>query len=139
MTVRLPKCFGGRFDRLDSERPARSAVRPPGSASHGILPMKLVWSQPSAPHARPRALLPLAVLCLFLGGVVSDRPGAADGPRPVRAAAASLLLTGTLLLIVGGAAFLVQRVRRPGPRLSLAPPAPNDPSPLSSFKEEEQR
>jgi len=101
--------------------------------------MKLVWSQPSAPQARPRGVLPLAVLCLFLGGVVSERPGISDGPRPVRAAAASLLLTGGLLLIVGGASLLVQRARRSGPRLSLAPPDSNDPSPLSSFPEEEQR
>lgn len=101
--------------------------------------MKLVWSQPSTPHGRPRTILPLAVLCLFLGGVISDRPGIVDGPKPVRAAAASLLLTGGLLLVIGGASFVLQRTRRGGARLSLAPPAPNDPSPLSSFKEEEQR
>ena len=101
--------------------------------------MKIVWSQPSARPARPRGILPLAVLCLFLGGVVADRPGISDGPRPVRAAAASLLFTGGLLLIVGGASLIIQRARRTGPRLSLAPPVPNDPSPLSSFPEEEQR
>ena len=101
--------------------------------------MKLVWSQRSTPQARPRGVLPLAVLCLFLGGVVSDRPGISDGPKPVRAAAASLLLTGGLLLIVGGASLLYQRARRGSPRLSLAPPVPSDPSPLSSFPEEEQR
>lgn len=101
--------------------------------------MKLVWSQPAASHPRPRGVLPLAVLFLFLGGVVSDRPGISDGPKPVRAAAASLLLTGSLLLIVGGASFLIQRARRTGPRLSLAPPTSSDPSPLSSFSEEEQR
>jgi hypothetical protein len=101
--------------------------------------VKLVWSQPSRSYARPRGVLPLAVLCLFLGGVMSDRPGIADGPRPVRAVAASLLLTGSVLLIVGGASLLIQRARRGGPRLSLAPPASTDPSPLSSFPEEEQR
>jgi hypothetical protein len=101
--------------------------------------MKLVWSQPSAPHGRPRNLLPLAVLCLFLGGVASDRPGIADGPRPVRAVAASLLLTGSLLLVVGAAAHVIQKTRRGGPRLSLAPPAPEDPRSLSPFEEEEQR
>jgi len=101
--------------------------------------MKLVWSQPSAPHGRPRSLLPLAVLCIFLGGVVSDRPGIGDVSKPVRAAAASLLLTGGLLLVVSGAALVFQRSRRPGARLSLAPPAPPDPRPLSSFPEEEQR
>ncbi|HLN57937.1 MAG TPA: hypothetical protein VLU06_02175 [Thermoanaerobaculia bacterium] len=101
--------------------------------------MRLVWSQPSAPQGRPRSLLLLAVICIFLGGVVSDRPGIADGPRPVRAAAASLLLTGALLFIVGGAGLAFQRGRRSSPRLSLAPPSPSDPHPLSSLQEEEQR
>ena len=101
--------------------------------------MRLVWSQPSAPQGRPRSLLLLAVICIFLGGVVFGRPGIDDGPRPVRAAAASLLLTGALLFIVGGAGLLLQRSRRPGARLSLAPPSPSDPQPLSSIQEEEQR
>ena len=135
----FPECFGGRFERLDSERPTRPAVRPPGSASRGVLALRLVWSQPSPNHGRPKSLLPLAVLFLFLGGVVSDRPGIVDGPKPVRAAAASLLLTGSLLLVIGGASFVLQRARRTGARLSLAPPVPNDSRPLSSFEEEEQR
>jgi hypothetical protein len=101
--------------------------------------MRLVWSQPSVPHGRPRSLLPLAVLFLFLGGVVSGRPESGDGPRPVRAAAASLLLTGGLLLVAGGAAHVLHKIRRPGARLSLAPPAQPDSRPLSSFSEEEQR
>lgn len=101
--------------------------------------MRLVWSQPSAPHGRSRSLVLLAVICIFLGGVVSGRPGIADGPRPVRAAAASLLLTGALLFIVGGAGLMLQKGRRPGARLSLAPPSPSDPHPLSSLQEEEQR
>jgi hypothetical protein len=57
----------------------------------------------------------------------------------VRAVAASLLLTGGILLIVGAAAHVIQKSRRTGPRLSLAPPAPEDPRSLSSFEEEEQR
>jgi hypothetical protein len=69
--------------------------------------MRLVWSQPSVPHGRPRSLLPLAVLFLFLGGVVS--------------------------------AHVLHKIRRPGARLSLAPPAQPDSRPLSSFSEEEQR
>ncbi len=101
--------------------------------------MRLVWSQPSAPNGRPRSLLLLAIVCIFLGGVVSGRPGIVDGPRPVRAAAASLLLTGALLFVVGGAGLALQKGRRSGPRLSLAPPAPSDPHPLSSVQEEEQR
>ena len=84
--------------------------------------MRLVWSQPSVYHGRPKSLLPLAVLCIFLGGVVSDRPGIGDVSKPVRAAAASLLLTGGLLLVVSGAALVLQKSRRPGARLSLAPP-----------------
>jgi hypothetical protein len=101
--------------------------------------LRLVWSQPAPHHGRPKSLLPLAVLFLFLGGIVSDRPGIVDGPKPVRAAAASLLMTGGLLLVIGGAAFVVQRTRRSGARLSLAPPVSNDSRPLSSFEEEEQR
>ena len=102
--------------------------------------MRLVWSQPSAPQGRPKSLLLLAVICIFLGGVLSGRPGLADGPRPVRAAAASLLLTGGLLFIVGGAGLMFRKGRRPGARLSIIPPAaPSDPQPLSSFQEEEQR
>ena len=101
--------------------------------------MKLVWSQPSVPHARPRSLVPLAVLCIFLGGVFSDRPGIGDSSKPVRAAAASLLLTGGLLLVASGAALVIQRSRRPGARLSLAPPASPDSRPVDSFPEEEQR
>ena len=101
--------------------------------------MKLVWSQPSAPHGRSRSLVLLGVICIFLGGVVSGRPGIGDGPKPVRAAAASLLLTGGLLVLVGGAAYLLQRGRRSGASLSLAPPSGSEPQPLSSFQEEEQR
>jgi hypothetical protein len=102
--------------------------------------VKLVWSQPSAPHGRPQSLVLLGVICIFLGGVVSGRPGIADGPRPVRAAAASLLLTGGLLVLAGGAAYLLQRGRRSGASLSLAPPSgPEHQSSLSSFQEEEQR
>jgi hypothetical protein len=79
------------------------------------------------------------VICVFLGGVVSGRPGITDGPRPVRAAAASLLLTGGLLLLVGGATFLIQKGRRPSASLSLAPPSDPDSHSLSSLQEEEQR
>ena len=79
------------------------------------------------------------MICIFLGGVVFERPGIADGPRPLRAAAASLLLTGGLLFVIGGAGLMFQRARRSGARLSLAPPSPSDPHPLSSFQEEEQR
>ena len=101
--------------------------------------MRLVWSQPSAPQGRARSLLLLAVICIFLGGVVFGRPGISESPRPVRAAAASLLLTGGLLFIVGAVGLALQRMRRSSARLSLAPSSPTDPQPLSSFQEEEQR
>ncbi len=101
--------------------------------------MRLVWSQPSAPQGRFRSVLLLAVICIFLGGVVLERPGIADGPRPVRAAAASLLLTGGFLFIVGAAGLILERARRSGARLSPAPPLSSDSHPLSSFQEEEQR
>jgi len=81
----------------------------------------------------------VSVICIFLGGVVFGRPGIEDGPRPVRAAAASLLLTGGLLFIVGVAGLILQRASRSSVRLSLAPPSTSDPHPLSSFQEEEQR
>jgi hypothetical protein len=81
----------------------------------------------------------LGVICIFVGGIVSGRPGIADGPRPVRAVAASLLLTGGLLVLAGGAAYLLQRGRRSGASLSLAPPSGPEHQPLSSFLEEEQR
>ncbi len=54
-------------------------------------------------------------------------------------AAASLLLTGGLLFIVGAAGMMLERARRSGARPSLAPPLSSDPRPLSSFQEEEQR
>jgi hypothetical protein len=101
--------------------------------------MRLVWSQPSAPQGRARSLLLVSVICIFLGGVVFGRLGIGDGPRPVRAAAASLLLTGGLLFIVGVAGLILRRASRSSARLSLAPPLPSDPHPLSSFQEEEQR
>ena len=100
--------------------------------------MRLVWSQPSAPQDRPKSLVLLGVICIFLSGVIGGRPGIADGPRPVRAAAASLLLTGSLLVLVGGASYLLQRGRRTGASLSLAPPSGSE-RPVSSFQEEEQR
>ena len=41
--------------------------------------------------------------------------------------------------LVGGAAYLLQRGRRSGASLSLAPPFGSEHQPLSSFQEEEQR
>ncbi len=99
--------------------------------------MKLVWSQPSSSQDRPRSLLLMAVVFIFLGGVVGDRPGFADAPRPFRAAVASLLATGGLLLVVGGAALAFQRGRKASPPLSLAQPF--EPSDGMQIREEEQR
>jgi hypothetical protein len=91
--------------------------------------MKLVWSQPSSREDRPKAVMLLAVVCMFLGGAVAGRPGLDEAPRPVRAAVASLIATGGLLFVIGGAAFVVQKSRRSPPPLSLAP----------SQREEDQR
>ncbi len=86
--------------------------------------MRLVWSQPARQSDdRPRSLLLVAVLCIFLGGVVVGAGGRdlEEAPRPVRAAFASLLTTGAVLFVVGLALLAIRRGKRPGPaRLSLA-------------------
>jgi hypothetical protein len=88
--------------------------------------MKLVWSQRSRPaYDRPRSLLLVSVLCIFLGGVVVGAGGRdlAEAPRPVRAAFASLLSTGGVLFVLGMALLLIRKSRKPGQaRLSLAKP-----------------
>jgi hypothetical protein len=88
--------------------------------------LKLVWSQPSRrADDRPRSVLLVAVLCIFLGGVVVGAGGRdlAQAPRPVRAAFASLLSTGAILFIVGVALLIIRKGRDSGPaRLSLASP-----------------
>lgn len=99
--------------------------------------MKLVWSQPASSQGRPRSVLLMAVVLIFLGGVLGGRPGLPDSPRPLRAAVASLLATGGLLLVVGAAAFAFQKARRSAPPLSLA--RPFEPSKGVRFREEEQR
>ena len=101
--------------------------------------MRLVWSAPTAPADRPRALVLLGVVCIFFGGAVVGRPGGAETPRPFRAAAASLVGPGVLAFLAGGAALVFQR-RRPGPPLTLAEPLrPTDPDPAAGLREEEQR
>ena len=86
--------------------------------------MKLVWSQPAPrSHDRPRNLLLVSVLCLFLGGVVVGAGGRdlRDAPRPVRAAIASLLTTGGVLFVLGAALLAIRKSRVPRrARLSLA-------------------
>lgn len=103
--------------------------------------MKLVWSQASTSQDRPKNLLLLAVVCIFLGGILAGRPGLQDAPKPLRAAIASLLGTGGLLFIVGGAALAFQKGKRPKPSLWLARPAdPDTPGdPMTRFREEERR
>lgn len=98
--------------------------------------MKLVWSQPYARQDRRRSVLLMAVVFLFLGGILSGRPEISEAPRPIRAAVASLLGTGGLLLLVGAAALVFPRNRRK-PSLSLARPDPSDESEV--LQEEEQR
>jgi hypothetical protein len=88
--------------------------------------LKLVWSQPSRrSDDRPRSLLLVALLCIFLGGVVVGAGGRdlAEAPRPVRAAFASLLTTGAVLFVIGLALAAIRKSRKRGPaRLSLASP-----------------
>jgi hypothetical protein len=100
--------------------------------------MRLVWSSPTAPSDRPRSLVLLGVVCIFVGGAVVGRPGV-ETPRPFRAAAASLVGTGVLAFLAGGAALVFGR-RRTGPSLTLAEPLrPTDPDPAAGLREEEQR
>jgi hypothetical protein len=99
--------------------------------------MRLVWSQPSSAQDRSRGPVPVAVACIFLGSLLTGRPG--EMPRPFRAAAASLFTTGGVLFLVGAARFAFQKVRRPGPSLTLAPsPETRKSQSVSSLKEEEQ-
>jgi hypothetical protein len=65
----------------------------------------------------------VGVLCLFLGGVVVGAGGRdlREAPRPVRAAIASLLTTGAVLLFLGAVLLGVRKSRSPGrARLFLA-------------------
>jgi hypothetical protein len=106
--------------------------------------MRLVWSQRSRPSDdRPRSLLLVSVLCIFLGGVVVGAGGRdlAEAPRPVRAAFASLLTTGGVLFVLGVALLLIRKSRRPGPaRLTLARPEDGSASETQPhFGQEERR
>ena len=106
--------------------------------------MKLVWSQPSRQSDdRPRSLLLVSVLCLFLGGVVVGAGGRdlAEAPRPVRAAFASLLSTGAVLFVISLAMMAVRRSRKPGARLKIAPAdsTPNGNDTERHFGQEERR
>ena len=106
--------------------------------------MRLVWSQPTAAQDRQRSLMPTALICIVLGGTVVGVGGRdpEHAPRAFRAAAAGLLATGGLLVFVGGAAFLLQKVRKAGPAPTLTLAAPADPAggkPESSFRKEDQQ
>ena len=104
--------------------------------------MRLVWSQSAAAQDRQRGLLPTALICIVLGGVVVGAGGRdpQQTPRVFRAAAAGLLATGGLLIFVGGAVFLVQKARRPSSTLTLAAPGePAGAKPESSFQKKEDQ
>jgi hypothetical protein len=107
--------------------------------------MRLVWSQPlRRADDRSRHILLVAVLFIFLGGVVVGAGGRdlAEAPRPVRAVFASLLTTGAVLFVVGLALAAVSRGRRSGPaRLSLARPLDEHAAsePERHFGQEERR
>ena len=104
--------------------------------------MRLVWSQSAAAQDRQRGLLPSALICIVLGGVAVGAGGRdpQQAPRVFRAAAAGLLAAGGLLIFVGGAVFLVQKVRRSSSTLTLAAPADTAGGrPESSFRKEDQQ
>jgi hypothetical protein len=99
--------------------------------------MRLVWSQPSAATDRSRGPIPVAVACIFVGSLLTGRPG--DAPRPIRAAAASLFTTGGVLFLVGAARFAFQKSRRSAPSLTLASlPESSESQSVSGLQEEEQ-
>jgi hypothetical protein len=103
-----------------------------------MAPMKLVWSQHGSTPDRPRQILLLAIVCVFLGGLVGGR---SDSPRPFRAAAASLFATGGLFFFAGVAGRALRK-RRGGTRnLTLAAPCgpPAEPDPLRGLREEERQ
>jgi hypothetical protein len=103
--------------------------------------VRLIWSQPATREDRQRGLLPTALICIFLGGVVVNAGGrdAGQTPRVFRAAATSLLATGGVLFLVGGASLLLQKARRSGPTLRLAAPAGAGQEPESSLRKEDQQ
>ena len=111
---------------------------PSGPASHGF-PF-LAWSQPVASRDRQRGLFPTALLCIFLGGVVVGAGGrnAGETPRVFRAAAASLLSTGGVLLVIGGAAPLIRKATKSVPKLTLAALSEAGEEPASTRKEDPQ-
>jgi len=107
--------------------------------------MRLVWSQSvRRSEDRPRTVLLISVLCLFLGGVVVGAGGRdlAQAPRPVRAAFASLLTTGGVLFFWGLALLVIRKTKKQGPaRLTLAG-SPNEPAVSQTerhFGQEERR
>jgi hypothetical protein len=107
--------------------------------------MRLVWSQPArSSDDRPRSLLLVSVLCIFLGGVVVGAGGRdlAAAPRPVRAVFASLLTTGAVFFVVSLALLAVRKAKTRGPaRLRLAAPPDQTPPSQSerNFGQEERR
>lgn len=62
---------------------------------------------------------------------------AGETPRIFRAAAASLLATGGVLFVVGGAALLIQKARKSAPSLTLADPAEAGEELVSSMRKED--
>ena len=105
--------------------------------------LKLVWSQASLrSEDRPRSVLLIAVLCIFLGGVVVGAGGRdlAQAPRPIRAVFASLLSTGAVLFVLGVALLVIRKGKPSGPaRLSLASPPDDDAVSKRHFGQEERR
>jgi hypothetical protein len=105
--------------------------------------LKLVSSQPfRRSEDRPRSVLLIAVLCIFLGGVVVGAGGRdlAQAPRPIRAVFASLLSTGAVLFVLGVTLLVLRKGKSSGPaRLSLAAPEDGAVSTKRHFGQEERR
>jgi len=91
---------------------------------------------------RPRSVLLIAVLCIFLGGVVVGAGGRdlAQAPRPIRAVFASLLSTGAVLFVLGVTLLVFRKGKSSGAaRLSLAEPEDGAVSTKRHFGQEERR
>ena len=105
--------------------------------------LRLVSSQPfRRSDDRPRSVLLIAVLCIFLGGVVVGAGGRdlAQAPRPIRAVFASLLSTGAVLFVLGVTLLVFRKGKSSGSaRLWLADPEDGAVSSKRHFGQEERR
>ena len=104
--------FGGPIGLRPRSERSVPAVRPAVSRGFPMPRLRLVSSQPfRRSEDRPRSVLLIAVLCIFLGGVVVGAGGRdlAQAPRPIRAVFASLLSTGAVLFVLGVTLLVFRR------------------------------